>query len=131
LHERWQDFKFRQSPEGIAGFAGVFAAFCASRGKQELYREGQARQIAIAPVNSVADIVDDQQLRANGFFRSLHDGALDRDVTVPGPPYRLARTPATLRSAAPANGQHNRAVYVDELGLSEGDLGALIGAGVV
>jgi benzylsuccinate CoA-transferase BbsE subunit len=131
LEERWQDFKFRQNPEGIARFAEIFGAFCASRGKRELYREGQARQIAIAPVNTVADIVDDDQLRANGFFRSLHDGALDRDVTVPGPPYRLARTPATLRSAAPANGQHNRAVYVDELGLSEGDLGALIGAGVV
>jgi benzylsuccinate CoA-transferase BbsE subunit len=131
LDERWQDFKFRQSPEGIARFAEIFAAFCATRGKQELYREGQARQIAIAPVNSVADIVEDHQLRANGFFRSLHDGALDRDVTVPGPPYRLARTPATLRSAAPASGRHNRAVYVDELGLSEGDLCALTSAGVV
>jgi benzylsuccinate CoA-transferase BbsE subunit len=131
LDERWHDFKFRQSPEGIAGFAEVFGAFCATRSKQELYREGQARQIAIAPVNSVADIVDDQQLRANGFFRSLHDGALDREVTVPGPPYRLARTPATLRSGAPASGRHNRAVYVDELGLSEGDFCALTSAGVV
>ena len=131
LDERWQDFKFRQSPEGIAGFAEVFTRFCASRGKQELYREGQARQIAIAPVNSVADIVDNPQLRANGFFQSLHDGALKRDLTVPGPPYRLARTPATLRNAAPASGAHNRAVYVDELGLSEGDLCALTSAGVV
>jgi benzylsuccinate CoA-transferase BbsE subunit len=131
LNACWQDFKFRQSPEGIARFAEIFGSFCATRSKQELYREGQARQIAIAPVNSVADLVDDHQLRANGFFRSLHDGALDRDVTVPGPPYRLARTPAKLRSAAPASGRHNRAVYVDELGLSEGDLGALTSAGVV
>ena len=131
LDPRWQDFKFRQSPDGIARFAEIFGVFCASRSKQELYREGQARQIAIAPVNTVADIVDDDQLRANGFFRSLHDGALDRDVTVPGPPYRLARTPATLRSAAPANGEHNRDIYMHELGLSEGDLGALMGAGVV
>ena len=34
-----------------------------TRSKQELYREGQARQIAIAPVNAVADIVADPQLR--------------------------------------------------------------------
>jgi benzylsuccinate CoA-transferase BbsE subunit len=131
LDERWQDFKFRQSPQGIARFAEIFGAFCASRSKQELYREGQARQIAIAPVNTVADIVEDPQLRANGFFRSLHDDALACDVTVPGPPYRLARTPATLHSAAPATGKHNRAIYMDELGLSEGDLGALTSAGVV
>jgi crotonobetainyl-CoA:carnitine CoA-transferase CaiB-like acyl-CoA transferase len=131
LDERWQDFKFRQSPHGIARFAEIFGSFCASRSKQELYREGQARQIAIAPVNTVADIVDDAQLRANGFFQTLHNGALDRDVTVPGPPYRLARTPAKLRDAAPASGAHNRAVFVDELGLSEGDLCALNRAGVV
>jgi benzylsuccinate CoA-transferase BbsE subunit len=131
LDARWQDFKFRQSPEGIARFAEIFGAFCASRSKQELYREGQARQIAIAPVNTVADIVADEQLRANDFFRSLHDEALDRDVTLPGPPYRLARTPATLHRAAPASGEHNRAIYIDELGLSEGDLRALTSAGVV
>jgi benzylsuccinate CoA-transferase BbsE subunit len=131
LDERWQDFKFRQSPQGIARFAEIFGAFCALRSKQELYREGQEKQIAIAPVNTVADIVDDPQLRANNYFRSLHDEALGRDVTVPGPPYRLSHTPATLRGAAPASGRHNRAVYVEELGLSEGDLRALTSAGVV
>jgi benzylsuccinate CoA-transferase BbsE subunit len=131
LDQRWQDYKFRQSPDGIARFAEIFGVFCASRSKQELYREGQARQIAIAPVNTIADVVADDQLSANGFFRSLHDDALGRDLTVPGPPYRLARTPATLRSAAPASGRHNRAVYMDELGLSEGDLCGLTGAGVV
>jgi hypothetical protein len=36
-----------------------------------------------------------------------------------------------LRSSAPASGSHNRAVYRDELRLSEGDLGALTSAGVV
>lgn len=131
LDERWQDFKFRQSPEGVARFAQIFGAFCAERGKQELYREGQARQIAIAPVNTVADIVGDAQLRANGFFQTLHDGALDCDVTLPGPPYRLSRTPAGLREAASAAGSHNRAVYMDELGLSENELFALTSAGVV
>jgi crotonobetainyl-CoA:carnitine CoA-transferase CaiB-like acyl-CoA transferase len=131
LDERWQDFKFRQSPQGISRFAEIFGAFCATRSKQELYREGQARQIAVAPVNTVADIVADPQLKANNYFRPLYDGALDRDVTVPGPPYRLNRTPATLRGGAPARGEHNRAIYMDELGLSEGDLCALTGAGVV
>jgi crotonobetainyl-CoA:carnitine CoA-transferase CaiB-like acyl-CoA transferase len=131
LEERWQDFKFRQSPQGITRFAEIFGAFCSTRGKQELYREGQARQIAIAPVNTVGDIVDDVQLRANAFFQTLHDGALDRDVTIPGPPYRLSGTPAQLRTAAPAVGSDNRAIYMNELGLSEGDLCALTSAGVV
>jgi crotonobetainyl-CoA:carnitine CoA-transferase CaiB-like acyl-CoA transferase len=52
-------------------------------------------------------------------------------VTVPGPPFRLAGTPAALRSAAAARGMHNRAVYMNELGLSEGELAALADTGVV
>jgi benzylsuccinate CoA-transferase BbsE subunit len=131
LHERWQEFKYRNSAEGIDRFAQTFGAFCATRGKQELYREGQARQIAIAPVNSVADVAADEQLRANGYFRAIDDPALGGDVMFPGPPYRLAQTPATLRTAAPARGEHNRAVYVEELGLSESELSALVSAGVV
>ena len=60
-------------PEGIARFADIFGAFCSTRSKQELYREGQARQIAIAPVNTVADIVADPQLAANGYFQPQLD----------------------------------------------------------
>src|SRR6202035_2377756 len=80
LDARWQDFKFRQSPEGIARFAEIFGAFCASRSKQELYREGQARQIAIAPVNTVADIVAVLTVRDTWLFQTLHVRALGRGV---------------------------------------------------
>jgi benzylsuccinate CoA-transferase BbsE subunit len=131
LEECWQDFKYRQSKEGIDRFEAIFATFCAARSKQELYREGQARQIAIAPVNSVADVVENEQLRANGYFRSIDDPELRAPVTFPGPPYRLANTPADLRAPAAAIGAHNHAIYVGELGMTEGQLGALAGAGVV
>ena len=131
LEDRWQDFKYRQSPDGIDRFAAIFGAFCVSRSKQELYSEGQARQIAIAPVNSVADVVANEQLRSNGYFQSIDDPELHAAVTFPGPPYRLAKTPAGVRAPAAAAGAHNRAVYVDELGMSEDQLHALVGAGVV
>jgi benzylsuccinate CoA-transferase BbsE subunit len=104
---QWQDFKFRQSPEGVARFAEIFGAFCATRGKQELYREGQARQIAIAPVNTIADVVQDAQLAANSYFERQFDSALGKALVFPGPPYRLSRTPARRRGKAPALGEHN------------------------
>ena len=131
LEERWQDFKYRQSKEGIDRFEAIFGFFCASRSKQELYTEGQVRQIAIAPVNSVADVVANEQLRANGYFRSINDPALRTDVTFPGPPFRHAKTPAQVRAPAAALGEHNRAIFVDELGMNEDQLRALAGAGVV
>lgn len=102
---QWQDFRYRQSPEGVARFAEIFGAFCRTRGKQELYREGQARQIAIAPVNTIADVVADAQLTANGYFQL--DRLWGKDVAFPGPPYRLSRTPARRRGAAPRLGEHN------------------------
>jgi benzylsuccinate CoA-transferase BbsE subunit len=131
LEPRWQDFKYRQSAEGINRFEEIFGTFCATRSKQELYNEGQSRQIAIAPVNSIADVVGNEQLRANGYFRSVDDPELGDVLTFPGPPYRLSRTPARIRSPAAHVGAHNHAIYVGELGLNEDQLRALSGAGVV
>jgi benzylsuccinate CoA-transferase BbsE subunit len=108
LEPQWQDFKFRQSPEGIARFAEIFGAFCQTRGKQELYREGQARQIAIAPVNTIADVLQDEQLAANSYFQPQFERNSCKDITFPGPPYRLSRTPALPRGAAPKLGEHDR-----------------------
>ena len=120
LEPQWQDFKFRQSPEGIARFAEIFGAFCRTRGKQELYREGQARQIAIAPVNTVADVLQDAQLAANSYFQPQFERNSGRDITFPGPPYRLSRTPARPRGAAPKLGEHNRELVDRELRLAAG-----------
>ena len=120
LEPQWQNFKFRQSREGIARFAEIFGAFCRTRGKHELYREGQARQIAIAPVNTVADVLEDAQLAANSYFRPQFERNSGRDITFPGPPYRLSRTPARLRGAAPKLGEHNRELVDQELRLAAG-----------
>jgi benzylsuccinate CoA-transferase BbsE subunit len=127
----WQDFKHRQSPEGISRFAAIFGNFCATRGKEELYREGQTRQIAIAPVNTVADLLADAQLSANAYFRPQANPHIGRDLTFPGPPYRLSRTPARLRGVAPRVGEHNAAIYRAELGLSEARIADLAKAGVI
>jgi benzylsuccinate CoA-transferase BbsE subunit len=117
LEPEWQDFKFRQSGEGIARFAEIFGAFCSTRGKQELYREGQARQIAIAPVNTIADVLQDPQLAANSYFQAQLDPNLGGEVSFPGAPYRLSRTPARLRGAAPRLGEHTHDILHGELGL--------------
>jgi benzylsuccinate CoA-transferase BbsE subunit len=106
LEPQWKDFKYRQSPEGIALFAEIFGEFCGARGKAELYQEGQARQIAIAPVNSIADLTGNVQLAASGYFHKVAEPALGKDLIFPGPPYRLSRTPARQQSRAPSLGEH-------------------------
>lgn len=110
LDPKWQDFRYRQSPEGIALFAKLFGEFCRTRGKQQLYRDGQARQIAIAPVNTIADLFDDPQLRSGHFFGAQSGANGVGGLVFPGPPYRLSRTPAKVRGPAPGLGQHNGGV---------------------
>jgi benzylsuccinate CoA-transferase BbsE subunit len=110
LEPQWQDFAYRQSSEGIALFAEIFGAFCRSRNKEQLYHEGQARQIAIAPVNTIADLFDNAQLTANKFFCPHFDGECGKELAFPGPPYRLSRTPAEMRSGSPQLGQHNETI---------------------
>ncbi len=131
LAEKWQDFKYRQSEEGIDRFGAIFGEFCATRGKQQLYDEGQARQIAIAPVNTIADLFENEQLRANNFIRRKFNREYRQEFAFPGPPYRLSRSPAAIRSSAPRSGEHNRDIFIGELGLTEGKLGALKAAGII
>jgi benzylsuccinate CoA-transferase BbsE subunit len=86
----WNELPFRQRPESVARFSEIFGAFAATRSKQELYAEAQRRSIALAPVNSPADVLADPQLAARGFFR---DG-------LPTAPYRIS-TPVPAHDAAP------------------------------
>jgi crotonobetainyl-CoA:carnitine CoA-transferase CaiB-like acyl-CoA transferase len=52
-------------------------------------------------------------------------------VRYPGAPYALSETPWQLRRRPPALGEHNEAIYVDELGLSRDDLPALRANGII
>jgi benzylsuccinate CoA-transferase BbsE subunit len=85
----WDELAFRQRPESVARFSEIFWDFAGSRPKHELYAEAQRRSIALAPVNTPAEVLADPQLASRGFFR---DGVL-------APPYRFSEA-AVLDPAA-------------------------------
>lgn len=88
----WNEFRYRRTPEAIARFGDVFGAFAASRARADLYVEAQRRSIALSPVNTLEDVLDDIQLEDRGFFGLAQIDALGRPVRFPGRPYRY--TPA-------------------------------------
>jgi crotonobetainyl-CoA:carnitine CoA-transferase CaiB-like acyl-CoA transferase len=73
--------------------------------------------------------VNDQHLRAREMFVQVPFGAVS--VEVFGSPLKLSRTPPRTDGAVPALGEHNRAVYVDWLGIEAERFEALRGAGVI
>ena len=84
------------------------------------------------PINTVAEVVNDPQLRARGMIAEHFDERIGRTVLGPGIVPVLSDTPGTVRNAGPARpGQHNREVYTGLLGKSDAELDELRAEGVL
>jgi len=127
--ERFADPAVRRDEMGH--ITEVVEAFCATQTAEDLYHGAQARGMVWGAVRSPDEIVHDEHLRARGFFVSVEHPELGRSFEYAGAPYQFSETPWALRCRAPLLGEHNRAVYCGELGLSPDELAALRGAGVV
>jgi crotonobetainyl-CoA:carnitine CoA-transferase CaiB-like acyl-CoA transferase len=106
-------------------------AFFALKTKQEIYTEAQRRHLPLAPVNTPHDLVESPQLQARGFFVAVEYPELGTTIDYPGPPYALSETPWRIRRRPPLLGEHNEAIYEQELGLSRDDLSALKAGGII
>lgn len=71
------------------------------------------------PVTDVDDIVHSSQLEARGFWQHVSHPELGVTMTYPGHFCVLSDTECGIRRRAPLVGEHNKEVYVDELGLPE------------
>src|SRR6201997_799774 len=84
------------------------------------------------PINTVAEVVEDPQLRARGMIAEHWDERIERTVLGPGVVPVLSATPGTIRNAGPARpGQHNHEVYTGLLGKTDAALEALRAEGVI
>ena len=69
------------------------------------------------PINTVAEVVNDPQLRARGMLVEHYDERVGRNVLGPGVVPVLSESPGGVRNAGPARpGQHNDDVYIGLLG---------------
>jgi benzylsuccinate CoA-transferase BbsE subunit len=89
----WTTIEKRRDLESIERFTVIFEAYTTTQSSEWLYREGQGRSIAIAPVNTMADVLADPQLTYRDFFRTISSPDFAADLIVPGKPYRLFDLP--------------------------------------
>ena len=106
----WATLQQRRRPDAIATFTRVFGEFSGRHNKAWLYREGQRRGIAVAPVNTISDLLQDDQLRSRDYFRTVHDAVLQVPVTYPGPAFRMYGYPRPEWRSAPRLGADSAAV---------------------
>lgn len=87
--------------------------------------------VAAGPINSVADLVQDEHSWARGSLIRVPDANLGEDLTMQGVFPKLSRTPGAVRSAGREPGQDTQQVLADILGLTEGDILRLVADGAV
>jgi len=121
----------RRGNPDVAHVTETIHAFVRALPAEEVYRGGQAARLPYGIIRSPEENLADPHWADRGFFNEVEHPELGRHVPYPGVPYRFTMTPGGPRHRAPLLGEHNVAVYCDELGLSRDELRRLFESGVV
>jgi len=124
-------FSGREPVEEFERVKQVVESFTKTRTKAELLRAALDRGLLIAPIVTVDEVAASEQLAARAYWRDLEHAELGARVRYPGPFVQFSETPIAYRLRPPCVGEHNRDVFVDELGLSRGELAELEAQGMV
>jgi benzylsuccinate CoA-transferase BbsE subunit len=109
---RWSRIDFLVTEAAKAEFSAFFADFCATRAQRDLYHRAQSWRVPLCPVAAPRDVLSDEQLSFRRYFAEVTcaDGSV---LKMPGAPYRLSRTPWSLRRPAPRLGEHSSEVLAE------------------
>ncbi|MFQ5879519.1 MAG: CaiB/BaiF CoA transferase family protein [Dehalococcoidia bacterium] len=99
------------------------------RTAEEAVAEGQTLRICTDYVYTPAQMLEDPQYQARGYFVTLDHPEAGRQ-TYPGAPFVLSGTP-WRHARAPLLGEHNQEVYSERLGYSREELAHLRETGVI
>jgi len=109
----------------------VVETFITTKTKVELFRAALDRGLLIAPVTTIAEVVESPQLAARDYWQRLEHPELGQAFRYPGAFAQFSATPLTYRRRPPTVGEHNREIYMDELGFTAQQLADLQNRGIV
>ncbi|MFC1939313.1 CaiB/BaiF CoA transferase family protein [Chloroflexota bacterium] len=117
--------------EELESWEEGFSRFFAKHSKAELHREAVKRDLMLFPVNSIEDLLNDEQLGSRKFWTDIEHPELNANITYPGAPFKSVETPWRVSRRPPLIGEHNQEIYGKELGLSKEELRLLKEQGVI
>jgi len=97
----------------------------------ELVEKGQLMRFPWAEVTSIPKLVGSPQLKERDFWVEVEHSETGRKYKFPGAPCKLSRSLWQVGSHLPNTGEHNKEIYHGELGLSGGEIEALVREGVI
>ena len=109
---------------------GIVADWVRARPAAEVRRLLDDAGVIVGPINTIAEVVHDEQFLARDMLVPHHDERFGEDVLGPGVVPRFDETPGSVRRAGTAPGADNHAVYA-ELGYTGDEIDALAADGVI
>jgi crotonobetainyl-CoA:carnitine CoA-transferase CaiB-like acyl-CoA transferase len=121
----------REPLEEYDRLKGVVANFLRSKTKAESFEIAREHGLLIAPLATIDDLLANPQFIAREYWQTLDDRELGLKATYPGPFARFNKTPITYRRRPPRIGEHNRDIFLDDLGLSAREFDDLSHKGII
>jgi crotonobetainyl-CoA:carnitine CoA-transferase CaiB-like acyl-CoA transferase len=110
--------------------AAIIQEWTSGRSKAEVVKALSDGGVPGAPVNNVAEMLEDPQVRAREMFVDF-DHPTYGPLKVTGTPLKLSETPGRVDRLAPVPGEHNEEIFVGMLGHSKEELATWESEGVV
>ena len=102
---RYRDAHAAEVAQGFAEFIGQFNA-------DDFANQAQARHLAAAPLNTIGQFVDCEQIRARGWMQEIDHPVIGK-YKAPGAPMRLSLTPMRVRRPAPLLDQQRNEILLE------------------
>ncbi len=110
----------------------IIGDWAAQRQPDDIITTLSAAGVIAGPINTVAEVVQDPQLRARGMLVEHWDDRVQRTVLGPGVVPALSESPSSVRFSGSAHpGQHNQEIYGELLGRTGDELAQLKADGVL
>ena len=111
--------------------AGHIRDFFMTKTRDELFDRSIQERVLLAPCNAANDVLDDVQLAARGYWLKADTRGRENPLKFPGRYISMPECPISFRRRAPGVGEHNREVFIGELGLGEAEFESLRESGVI
>jgi benzylsuccinate CoA-transferase BbsE subunit len=125
----WEDVQYRAVH--AEHLFDVLDAWVADYARDELLERAQTLRLPYATVRNPEALLDDEQLRARGYFVEVEHPELGRTFRYPGAPYIFNGSPWRVRRRPPLVGEHTSEILRDDLGLDADEIAALVGEGII
>lgn len=106
-------------------------SFTEKHTKAELMEIAREHGLQLGSLETIPEVFANPQFHARGFWRTLEHPEIGRAFAYPGPFAKFSATPVQYRRRPPTVGEHNREIYLDEMGLTEKRMRELQDAGVI